>query len=96
MPFGRIDLRFESEERLARGEGFGVVEVNGAFSESTNAYDPDRSMRWAWSVWRRQWSELYRLGAVRRRAGRRPPTFREIFGWWRAHRRRALTRTVSE
>lgn len=96
MDYGRMDLRYESQEQLARGAGFGLIEINGAFSESTNVYDPDRSMRWAWSVWWRQWRELYRLGAIRRTAGRKPPTFREIFGWWRAHRRRVPTRVLSE
>lgn len=72
LDFGRFDLRYESDEALRRGEGFAVIEFNGATSESTNMYDPDRTALWAWSVLLRQWETVYRLGAARRRAGVRP------------------------
>ncbi|TVQ32379.1 MAG: alpha/beta fold hydrolase [Phycisphaeraceae bacterium] len=70
--FGRFDIRYESEEALKRGEGFGVIELNGVMSESTNIYDPGRSTPWRYWVLFRQWSLLYKLGAARRRAGCRP------------------------
>ncbi|MEM1330814.1 MAG: alpha/beta fold hydrolase [Planctomycetota bacterium] len=63
--FGRFDLRYTDDESLRRGEGFGVVELNGTTSESTNLYDPDRSTRWAYGVLFRQWRTLYALGAWR-------------------------------
>jgi pimeloyl-ACP methyl ester carboxylesterase len=70
--FGRFDVRFESEDALRRGEGFGIVELNGVLSEATNLYDPARSARWAYGVLFGQWRELYRIGAMRRDAGARP------------------------
>lgn len=85
LDYGRFDLRYESDEALARGE-FGIVELNGAMAESTNIYDP------TWSVWRAyrvlfdQWSTLYELGAWRRASGRRPMSIIELtttaWGHW--------------
>ncbi|MFG0283027.1 MAG: alpha/beta fold hydrolase [Phycisphaerales bacterium JB039] len=70
--FGRFDLRYTCDDDLRRGEGFAIIELNGATSESTNMYDANRSVLWAWGVLLRQWEAVYRLGAVRRRAGARP------------------------
>lgn len=72
LDFGRFDLRCPSEEHLRRGEGLLIVELNGSSSESTNLYDPGRSLRWALSVLRAQWRTLYALGHARRREGVRP------------------------
>lgn len=47
---GRFDLRCESLEQLAAGEGFGIVELNGLTSEPTNLYDPRESIFWAWDM----------------------------------------------
>lgn len=38
--YGRIDLRFESWEKLEQGTDFQIVEVNGAMSEPAHIYDP--------------------------------------------------------
>ncbi len=76
--FGRLDVRFESEEELKRGRGFVIVEINGSSSESTNLYDPRRNLRWALGVLARQWARLYELGARRRREGVRPTGLFEL------------------
>lgn len=83
--FGRFDLRYESEEALRRGEGFGILELNGITSEATNLYDPSRGPLWAYSVLFGQWRELYRIGAERREAGVRPLTAREAIALARGH-----------
>jgi hypothetical protein len=69
IDFGRFDLRYESDELLREGRGFGIVEFNGTSAEATNLYDPSRGLLWAYGVLFRQWGHLYRLGAARRRAG---------------------------
>lgn len=69
---GRLDVRYSSDDELRRGHGFAIVELNGSTSESTNMYDPDRSVVWAWGVLLRQWEAVYRLGAQRRAAGVAP------------------------
>lgn len=83
--FGRFDLRYESEDALRRGEGFGIVELNGITSEATNLYDPSRGPLWAYSVLFGQWRELYRIGAERRASGVQALTAREAIACARAH-----------
>ncbi len=85
LDFGRFDLRYESDEGLGRGEGFAIVELNGTSSEATNLYDPGRGVLWAWGVLLRQWGHLYRLGAMRRRAGHRGISLHELWREVRAH-----------
>ncbi|MCL4221222.1 MAG: alpha/beta fold hydrolase [Phycisphaerales bacterium] len=70
--FGRFDLRYENDELLAQGRGFAILELNGLTSESTNMYDPNRSLRWAWSILLAQWRHADRIGLERAAAGTRP------------------------
>jgi pimeloyl-ACP methyl ester carboxylesterase/membrane protein DedA with SNARE-associated domain len=69
LDFGRFDVRFASEDDLRAGRGFGIVELNGTTGESTNLYDPDKSLLWSYRVLFGQWRLLYQLGARRRRQG---------------------------
>ena len=66
---GRFDLRCDSLESLALGEGFGIVELNGLTSEPSNLYDPNRSIRWAWAMLCGYWLHAERLGAARLESG---------------------------
>lgn len=70
--FGRFDLRYESDDLLRQGRGFAILEVNGLTSESTNMYDPSRSLLWAWSILMRQWGHAVRIGTERMASGSRP------------------------
>lgn len=83
LDFGRFDIRAESIEKLRRAEGLAIIELNGTSAESTNVYDPDRSVWWAWGVLLHQWRELYRLGARRRAAGVRTMGPLELRRAWR-------------
>jgi hypothetical protein len=38
-------------------------------SESTNSYDPSRSLVWAYRTLFRQWALLYQIGHINRRQG---------------------------
>lgn len=84
--FGRFDIRYRSEESLAEGRDFAVIELNGTSSESTNVYDPGMSLGWAYSVLARQWDRLYRIGQARRREGVAPMTLKELISALRAFR----------
>jgi len=66
---GRFDLRCDSLEALSRGEGFGIVELNGVASEPTNLYDPDRSIIWAWGVLGGYWKRVGLLAEARVQTG---------------------------
>jgi pimeloyl-ACP methyl ester carboxylesterase len=78
LDFGRFDLRYESDELLKSGRGFGIVELNGTTSESTNLYDPTKGILWAYGVLFRQWAALFRIGGARRGAGARPMSLRTL------------------
>ncbi len=77
LHFGRFDVRYTSDELLRRGEGFRIVELNGLASEPTHVYDPELSLLESYTQFARAIRELYRLGALRRAAGARPPSLRE-------------------
>src|SRR5690606_37165826 len=87
LDFGRFVLRYTSDEELRAGRGFKIIEPNGSMSESTNLYDPRRSVWWAYGVLFRQWATLFRIGAARRLAGVRPMTVRELMMAVRDHYR---------
>jgi hypothetical protein len=78
LDFGRFDVRFEAEEDLRAGRGFRILELNGTTGESTNLYDPDRSLVWSYKVLFGQWRLLYQLGSERRRQGCKVLTIREL------------------
>jgi pimeloyl-ACP methyl ester carboxylesterase len=84
LDFGRFDLRYTSEDALAAGD-FAVIELNGTTSESTNLYDPSKSIFWAYRVLLGQWRLLFELGASRRAQGARPMPLSEMFASIRAH-----------
>jgi len=81
--FGRFDLRYESREKLERGEGFGIIELNGTASESTSMYDPERSIFWAYGLLFRHWGRLFRIGAARRREGQKPMSLARLVSEFR-------------
>lgn len=87
LDFGRFDIRYRDEEQLRAGEDLGVVELNGTSSESTNLYDPSRSVIWAWGVLFRQWTALYQLGHRRRAEGVRPMTPGQLIAAWKSFQR---------
>ncbi len=85
--FGRLDVRFASPAALARGEGFRVIEINGAGSEATHVWDPATSL---WQAWRAQffhYGEAWRIGAINRDRGARPAGLRELWRLWRRQKR---------
>lgn len=67
--FGRYDLRARSADELKLGQGFKVIELNGATSEATHIYDPEFGLLRAYGVLFRQWSLLFEIAAENRRRG---------------------------
>jgi hypothetical protein len=95
LDFGRFDLRYESDEQLRRGEAFSIVELNGTTSESTNLYDPGKSVVWAYSVLFAQWRLLFELGAQRREQGAKPMGLGSLLGVVAEHYRSRRGNAVS-
>jgi len=87
---GRFDIRCESLEQLRKGEGFGIVELNGLTSEPTNIYDPDRSLYWAWGVLVGYWKHAEQLAQARLDTKTGEPIDEKT--WWRM--KRALVRVM--
>ncbi|MCA9298031.1 MAG: hypothetical protein KDA28_03135, partial [Phycisphaerales bacterium] len=77
LDIGRFDVRYRTIDDA------GIIEFNGTTSESTNIYDAEKHVIWAWGVLLRHWSHLYRLGAERRAQGVQPMTARTVWRTWR-------------
>jgi hypothetical protein len=87
--FGRFDIRFADFTQVQAGEGFTIVEVNGAGAESTHIWDRKTSLWKAWRDLMRQYRWLFEIGAANRARGHKPSTFAAFRA---AHRReKALT-----
>jgi len=70
--YGRFDIRFDSIQRLQAGEGFGIIEINGAGGESINIWDPDMPLGRVYGELFAQQSLLFEIGARNRDRGFRP------------------------
>jgi membrane protein DedA with SNARE-associated domain len=77
---GRFDVRYADPEAFRAGDDLAIVELNGATSESTNIYDPSRTLRDAYRTLFRQWQLVFRIGSMNRRLGHRPVTARRLVG----------------
>ncbi len=66
---GRFDVRYTDVDAFKAGKDLAIVELNGVTSESTNIYDPARSLISAYGTLYRQWALLYAIGHANRRRG---------------------------
>jgi membrane protein DedA with SNARE-associated domain len=69
---GRFDIRYTDVLEFKAGRGLAVVELNGVTSESTNVYDPARSLLAAYQTLYRQWALAFRIGSANRRLDHAP------------------------
>ncbi|MCI0738304.1 MAG: VTT domain-containing protein [Gemmataceae bacterium] len=83
--FGRFDVRYSNVEAFKAGRDLAIVELNGVTSESTNIYDPGRSLLHGYGTLYRQWSLLFRIGDANRRLGQRPASLGELLKSVSAH-----------
>ncbi|MBC6489858.1 hypothetical protein ACFSQD_05995 [Flavihumibacter stibioxidans] len=67
--YGRLDIRYESWEKLRKGEAFSIIELNGAGSEPTHIYDPRHSVFYAWNEIIRHWFWLFRISRANHKKG---------------------------
>ena len=84
---GRYDVRYESPEDLMAGQNFQVLELNGASSEATNAYDARHTVRQAYGILFRQWELVFAIGAANHQRGRQPDGVLDVWREWRKYRR---------
>ncbi|MGD1934424.1 MAG: hypothetical protein ACFB0Z_07940 [Candidatus Phaeomarinobacter sp.] len=81
---GRFDLRFESMAKLQRGEGFKLMEINGAGGEATHIWDRKTTLREAYATLFEQNRMLFEIGDRNRKRGFKPPS---IWRLYQAHKR---------
>lgn len=63
--YGRLDIKYESMEKLLRGESFKILEINGIISEPTHIYDAthkDASFFQALKEINHHWSIMGEIG----------------------------------
>jgi membrane protein DedA with SNARE-associated domain len=82
---GRYDVRFADADAFMKGEGFKILEVNGAAAEATAAYDPEKSLFEAYRLIFRQWSLVFEIGAANRARGNQPDSIGTIMTEWRRY-----------
>jgi len=70
--FGRFDVRFSSLAGLKRGEGFKIIEVNGAGSEATHIWDKNTRLFDAYRTLFEQFDLAFEIGRMNRARGFRP------------------------
>lgn len=85
--FGRFDVRFADFEAFRRGEGFTILECNGAGAEATHIWDSRMRLRDAYATLFRQFALLWRIGAANRARGHRPESWRCFLRRWLDERR---------
>lgn len=85
--FGRFDVRFADFEAFRRGEGFHILECNGAGAEATHIWDSRTRLRDAYATLFRQFALLFRIGALNRARGHRPEPWRVFLRRWLDERR---------
>ncbi len=87
--FGRFDVRFPSFDGLQRGDGFVIVEINGAGAEMTHIWDRRTPLLVAWRDVMRQYRLLFEIGRLNRDRGHRG---QPLASFWRQYKReKALT-----
>ncbi len=83
---GRFDLRFDSIEKLQRGDGFKLIEINGAGGEATHIWDRKTTLREAYATLFEQNRMLFEIGARNRKRGFIPPPIWNLYDAWRRER----------
>jgi len=87
---GRYDLRFASLAELRDGRGFSILELNGASSEATSAYDAAKTLGEAYRLLFQQWEIVFAIADANRRLGHRPDSAACVFAEWRRYQARSL------
>jgi membrane protein DedA with SNARE-associated domain len=93
---GRYDVRFESAEELQAGRGFSILELNGAASEATSAYDARKSLGEAYRLLFQQWELVFAIGAANRRAGHRADSLAMLWTELRRYKHRSVCHPVAD
>lgn len=92
---GRFDVRYADPAAFAAGRGLAIVELNGVTAESTNIYDPARSLLQAYRTLFAQWRLIFEIGAANRARGAAGSSIARLLRLTLAHLRDRRTLPVS-
>ncbi len=81
--FGRFDIRFADFAQVQAGDGFMIVEANGAGAESTHIWDRRTTLLRAWADLMLQYRLLFQIGHANRDRGFKPMPLLEFLRWHR-------------
>lgn len=87
--YGRLDVKYPDLDALRAGRGLEIIEINGASAESIHIWDADTRLSEAIGTLLWQYNTLFRIGALNRRRGHRPPGIRRFVRHLRIERRLA-------
>jgi len=76
--YGRIDVRFENTEKLKKGKGFKILEINGASSEATHIWDRDTRLQAVYQTLFHQYRVLFKIGDLNRKSGHKPASLWQL------------------
>lgn len=91
--FGRFDLKAPDLEAFSRGEGWKIMELNGAFSEPGHVYDPHEKLWRAWRDLTHHWWLLAVVSGQNIRRGQSAGGVSVFLKTWMAYRRRERPQT---
>jgi hypothetical protein len=77
--FGRFDVRFSSLEQLQQGEGFAIIEINGAGAEVIHVWDPNTKFAEVYRTLFAYQRTLFRIGAKNWSRGFKPMSLVDFF-----------------
>ncbi|WNO10108.1 D-alanine--D-alanine ligase [Teredinibacter sp. KSP-S5-2] len=80
--YGRLDIKFESTEKLEHGEAFTIIEINGASSEAVHIWDSRAHLWEAFGSLFRQYRILFQMGDRLRAQGYQPPPATTLIKVW--------------
>jgi hypothetical protein len=87
--YGRLDIKFRDIDSLVQGKHFEIVEINAASAESLHIWDRNATLRDAVRALLWQYRTLFRIGAINRARGFKPPAIREVLRRWKTERQLA-------
>ena len=87
--YGRLDIKFESIEKLQQGRCFRILEINGVSSEQTHIWDSRTTLKEALAVLLGQYRCLFEIGDQLRAKGFAVPSVFAMIRTWLLELRRS-------
>jgi hypothetical protein len=78
------------------GEGFTILELNGAASEATNAYDSSKSLREAYRILFEQWELVFAIADEKPAAWTLRGSVGKDFSEWRRYQECSLCHPLAD